>query len=164
MNTKAEQFDQFLKDRDVTNWFTKEEHQDDVHSVVYRGYFDVAAQQLPLFIVLDDTVFNLIRLVVTTGAVPAEKQADVVAYLNELNGKFKIFKYYLGEDDNVVYMDISLPAANETFDPNLLVGLLLEVLEPHIKEYYPSILGKVLDSEETTTKEKGKKDKKDKVN
>lgn len=61
-------------------------------------------------------------------------------------------------------MDISLPAASETFDPNLLVGLLLEVLEPHIKEYYPSILGKVLDSEEATTKEKGKKDKKDKVN
>lgn len=87
-----------------------------------------------------------------------------MAYLNELNGKFKIFKYYLGEDDNVVYMDISLPASKETFDPNLLVGLLLEVLEPHIKEYYPSILGKVLATEDSDTKEKGKKDKKDKVN
>lgn len=147
MNSKAEKFDKYLEERKVPNWFTKEEHQDDANSVVYRGHFDIAAQQLPLFVVLDDTVFNLVRLIVTTGAVPEERREAVVEYLNELNGKFKIFKYYLGAEDHVIYMDISIPATQDSFNPDLLVGLLIEVLEPHLEEFYPSILGKVLGTE-----------------
>ena len=91
MNSKAEKFDQFLAEQNITGWFVKEEHQDDANSVVYRGHFDVAAQQLPLFVVLDDTVFNLMRLIVTTGAVPEDRRQAVGRYLNELNGQFKIF-------------------------------------------------------------------------
>ena len=147
MNKKAEKFDQFLEAGNITNWFVKEEHQDDANSVVYRCHFDVAAQQLPLFVVLDDTVFNLMRLIVTTGAVPEDKREAVVEYLNELNGQFKIFKYYLGAQDHVVYMDISVPSAEDSFNPELLVRLLAEVLEPHLEEFYPNILKKVLGTE-----------------
>ena len=86
-------------------------------------------------------------LIVTTGAVPEDKREAVVEYLNELNGQFKIFKYYLGAQDHVVYMDISVPSAEDSFNPELLVRLLAEVLEPHLEEFYPNILKKVLGTE-----------------
>mgnify|MGYP007003974491 CR=1 FL=1 len=40
-------------------------------------------------------------------------------------------------------MDISVPSAENNFNPELLVRLLAEVLEPHLEEFYPTILGKV---------------------
>lgn len=155
MNKKIEKFDAFLAANNVTNWFTKEEHQDEVKSVVYRGFFDIGEVKVPVFIVLDDTVFNLGRIIITTAPVPEDRRDEVITYLNDLNSRFKIFKYYLSNEDGFVYMDVSFPGADE-FEPALLMSLLLEVVEPHLKEFYSQIIDTVLGTNETKKTRKGK--------
>lgn len=155
MNKKIEKFDAFLAANNVTNWFTKEEHQDEVKSVVYRGFFDVADVKVPIFVVLDDTVFNLACLIITAQPVPEDRRDEVVAFLNDLNSRFKIFKYYLSNEDHFVYMDISFPNGEE-FEPGLLMTLLLEIVQPHLQEFYGQIIDTVLGTAETKKARKGK--------
>lgn len=155
MNKKIEKLDALLAANNVTNWFTKEEHQDEVKSVVYRGFFTVGEAQVPTFIVIDDTVFNLARLIITNAPVPEDRRDEVINYLNDLNGRFKIFKYYLSNEDGFVYMDVSVPGGDE-FEPALLMSLLLEVVEPHLQEYYSIIIDTVLGTKDTKKTRKGK--------
>lgn len=153
MNKKAELFDQFLQEREIP-WFTKEEISDELNSVVYRATLDAAAQQMPFFVVLDDSVFTIMRLVVVNGSIAEERRADVEKYLGELNGQFKIFKYYVSDADGAVYMDISLPSVAEKFDPELLVYLIGQVLLPHVEEFYPTIMEKVWGKKEAKKADK----------
>ncbi|MDY3973985.1 MAG: YbjN domain-containing protein [Veillonella caviae] len=155
MNKKVEKFDAFLKERNVENWFTKDEVQDQVNSVVYRGFFNVGEQQIPTFVVLDDTVFNFARLVVTNAPVPADRREEVSTYLNDLNSRFKIFKYYVSSEDGFVYLDVSYPAGEE-FEPGLLMALLIEVVEPHIQEFYAGIIDNVLGTTKAKPAKKGR--------
>ena len=141
MNEKAKKFDAFLEERNL-QWFTKEEMTDEFNSVVYRGFLEAASQRFPLFIVLDDTVFTMARMIAVSADVPAERRGQVAEYLSELNGKFKIFKYYIAEDGGV-YMDISIPSLVEEFNPELVLYLIGQILLPHVEEYYPQLMEKV---------------------
>ena len=139
MNKKAEKFDAFLQENKVP-WFTKEEHSDEFNSVVFGGRLEAASQQFPLFVILDDSVFSFVRIIVTTAPVAPEQRAAVAMYLSELNSKFKIFKYYIGEEDGAVYLDISFPSSDEDFNPGLLLQLIGQVLLPHVEEFYPQLM------------------------
>ena len=47
--------------------------------------------------------------------------------LNTLNQDYKVSKYYVSNEDNNIYMDVSVPGLTEQFDPTVVVNLLLEV-------------------------------------
>ena len=114
-------------------WFTKDERKDEFDSVVFSGRLEAASQQFPVFVILDDSVFSLVRTIVTTAPVAPEHRADVALYLSELNSKFKIFKYYIGEDDGAVYLDISFPSTDDEFNPGLLLQLLGQVFTQRLE-------------------------------
>ena len=40
----------------------------------------------------------------------------------------------------IFYTDISVPSTAETFEPAVLVNLMLEVIKPHLDEVHPEIL------------------------
>ena len=158
MNKKAEKFDAFLQENKVP-WFTKDERKDEFDSVVFSGRLEAASQQFPVFVILDDSVFSLVRTIVTTAPVAPEHRADVALYLSDLNIKFKIFKYYIGEDVGAVYLDISFPSTDDEFNPGLLLQLLGQVLLPHVEEFYPQLMETVWGRKEEDAKEEAKAQK-----
>ena len=122
MNKKAEKFDLLVADlnKGGNTWFTKEEMTDDLNTVVYHGRLDVHEHSLPVFIVVDDSA--------------------VLKELNTLNQDYKISKYYVSNEDNNIYMDVSIPCLNEQFDPTVVVNLMLEVIQPHLDAVHKDIL------------------------
>lgn len=142
MNQKAEQFDVLVADLEKggNTWFTKEEMTDDLHTVVYHGRLDVHNNSLPVFIVLDDSAFSYMRVAITTTSIAKKVVPNVLDELNTLNQEYKVSKYYVNHEDNNIYMDISVPALTEHFDPAVLVNILLEVVQPHLNEVHPAIL------------------------
>ncbi len=135
-NQKALKFQEFLMENDI-DVFSTETLDDDYQTVVFRSRVEARSQVLPLAIFIDTSVFTLIRTQIVTG-ISKEKRARVTEYINELNIKYKIFKYYLRQD-GVVYLDICLPFAEDTFDSNM-IQLMLSVLVRHLEEIYEDFM------------------------
>ena len=99
--SKAAKFDEFLSSNNI-NCFSKEEIDNEMHSIVYRAHMEVSSQNLPTMIVLDDSIYTMIQVRVAAGVVNAGNREGVLMHINELNKKYKVFK-------SVSYTHLTLP-------------------------------------------------------
>lgn len=138
-NTKALDFQEFLVDNNI-NVFSTESLEDEYQTVMFRSRIEVKGQILPMAILIDTSIFTLIRTQIVTG-ITADKRPRLEHYLNELNTQYKIFKYYL-RDDGVIYLDICLPYVDETFDSKM-IQLMLSILVQHLEASYDDLMAEV---------------------
>ena len=135
---KAERFDEFLL-REQIGAFDVKRLDDDDRTSVYRSYISTALGNMDLFVILDDTVYATIRLVVGPHAVTADNRADALAFANRANGRFKSFKYYVEEVDDTLYLDCIYMSADSEFRPELLYVLMNQIVQ-----YIPTVESELL--------------------
>ena len=138
-NTKALDFQEFLVDNNI-NVCSTESLEDEYQTVMFRSRIEVKGQILPMAILIDTSIFTIIRTQIVTG-ITADKRPRLEHYLNELNAQYKIFKYYL-RDDGVIYLDICLPYVDETFDSKM-IQLMLSILVQHLEASYDDLMAEV---------------------
>ena len=138
-NTKALDFQEFLVDNNI-NVFSTESLEDEYQTVMFRSRIEAKGQILPMAILIDTSIFTIIRTQIVTG-ITADKRPRLEHYLNELNTQYKIFKYYL-RDDGVIYLDICLPYVDETFDSKM-IQLMLSILVQHLEASYDDLMAEV---------------------
>ncbi len=138
-NEKALKFQEFLIENNI-DVFSTESVEDDYSTVIFRSRIEAKGQILPMAILIDTSIFTVIRTQIITG-IPEDKRSDLKTYLNELNTQYKIFKYYL-RDDGTVYLDICLPFVDETFDSKM-IQLMLSVLVQHLEAVYEDIMAHI---------------------
>lgn len=88
---------------------------------------------------MDDSAFSIHVLAITTTSIDEKVIPAVLKELNTLNQDYKVSKYYVSTEDNNIYMDVSVPALTEQFDPTVVVNLL-EVVQPHLDAVHKGIL------------------------
>ena len=142
-NEKALKFRDFIMDNDI-NVFSTETIDDDYNTVVFRSRIEAKGQLLPMAIFIDTSVFTIIRTQVASG-ISKNKIPKLKTYLNELNSRYKIFKYYLAQNGSI-YLDICLPFVDETFDSKM-IQLMLRILVEHLEEIYEDLMAKVWSKE-----------------
>ena len=71
MNPKALLFDKFLKDEEITS-FERKDFDDEDGTVVYRSYIKSPLWDMPLFVILDNSIYSVIRLVLGPEKVTAK--------------------------------------------------------------------------------------------
>lgn len=135
-NAKALKFQEFLIENDI-NVFSTETLDDEYQTVVFRSRVETKGQILPMAIFIDTSVFTLVRTQIVSG-IAADKRARVAEYINDLNLKYKIFKYYL-RPDGLVYLDVCLPFVDATFDCKM-IQLMLSVLVQHLDNVYEDFM------------------------
>lgn len=138
-NEKALKFRDFIIDNDI-NVFSTETIDDDYNTVVFRSRIEAKGQLLPMAIFIDTSVFTIIRTQVASG-IAKTKIHKLEEYLNDLNSRYKIFKYYLSQNGSI-YLDICLPFVDETFDSKM-VQLMLRILVEHLEEIYEDLMAQV---------------------
>ena len=138
-NTKALDFQSFLVDNNI-NVFSTETLEDDYQTVIFRSRIETKGQILPTAVLIDTSIFTILRTQIVTGVVEG-KRDRIVKYLNNLNAQYKIFKYYL-RDDGSIYLDICLPFVEETFDSKM-IQLMLSVLVQHLDATYDDLMAEV---------------------
>ena len=143
-NTKALDFQEFLVENNI-NVFSTESLEDDYQTVLFRSRIETKGQILPTAILIDTSIFTIIRTQIVTGIAEA-KRPRIVKYLNGLNAQFKIFKYYLRED-GTIYLDICIPFVEETFDSKM-IQLMLSVLVQHLEATYDDLMAEVWKKDE----------------
>ena len=139
---KAERFDQFMKDHEVSG-FHREEYDDQFRTVVYFSGLQTAGQQQFVQVILNDSIYGMIKVLVGHKVVNEQNQAKVLEYLNQLNNRFGAFKYIVTPDGNLE-LDCSLIANDETFDPEAIMVMLLNVIQPHLESELlrlPAVVG-----------------------
>jgi len=155
-NAKALQFQEFLIENDISV-FSTETLDDEYQTVVFRSRVETKGQILPMAIFIDTSVFTLIRTQIVSG-IAADKRDRVAEYINDLNIKYKIFKYYL-RPDGLVYLDICLPFVDATFDCKM-IQLMLSVLVQHLDSVYEDFMRVVWSRESAVEEEDAPTDKK----
>jgi hypothetical protein len=117
--------------------FQHEEVKDEFHSVIFRSNLEVKGQYFPLRIIVDDSIYTMIRVFVMPHAVMKNKTKTVLEYFDDLNQKYKVFKYYISEQNDVV-LDCCIPAGDAQFDPEI-IRVLLDVILNHLGEEYDNM-------------------------
>jgi hypothetical protein len=135
--TKAEKFQKFLKDQEITI-FEEEKFDDDFHSMAFRSRIEVEGQFLPTVIVLDDSIYSLIRVQVMNKTTKEVNQKELLDHINKLNAKYKVFKYYIA-DDGALILDCCVPSSVDGFEGEL-IRMILDVIVKHILEDYPALM------------------------
>lgn len=137
MNVKAEKWQKFLTDNKI-ECFSVEEINNELHSAVYRAFLEVRGQKLPTMIVLDDSIYSMLQVRVAEKVINDGNRAAVNCLLNDLNRKYKVFKYYEGEGGDLC-LDSCMPSTSESFDPNI-IHAVLDVVLKHLTDEYPDLM------------------------
>ena len=107
MNIKAEVFNKYLEEKEIKAFQVEEIADDAQHTVVYRSHIEVEGQQLPTLVLLDDSVFSMVRVQIAPQALTAENELELQRLASEYNMKFKPFKLYFDQNGALV-LDVCL--------------------------------------------------------
>lgn len=146
MNKKAEEFQKYLDaDENKKSAFQTEEVKDDAqNTVVFRSHIVVEGQQLPTLVILDDSVFSMIRIQISPKAQTEENELKVLKLANEHNLKYKPFKLYFDATGSLI-LDVCLLTPGEDFSElgdeiygmfEVLINFLNESYRPIMKEIW----------------------------
>lgn len=137
MNQKAEMFQNYLNEREIKA-FQVQELEDELGTVVFRSAIEIEGQMLPTVVVLDNTIYGMIRVQVAASAMKEEKAAELVKAVNELNAKYKVFKYYFTPDGSL-YLDSCVLSKTDEVD-GMMIYTVLDVIIQHLQSEYKEIM------------------------
>lgn len=137
MNVKAEKFNKFLVEKNIT-CFQTQEVEAEMHPVAYRSFMEVNGQNLPTMLVIDDSIYVMLQVRVAGEVVKEANRAAVLERLNKLNEGFKVFKYYVNEGGDII-IESCMPAGDAEFAPEL-VHAVIDVVLKHLNEEYANIM------------------------
>lgn len=138
MNKKAEDFKKYLEAKNITCFAMEEVEGDKLNTVVFRSIIEIERQQLPTIIILDSSIYGIIRVQVARGVGDAVNDTYLLRHLNSINGKYKVFKYYLGSSGEL-YLE-SCVLLNKGKAEGDLMYTVLDVIIKHLQEEYKELM------------------------
>lgn len=138
MNKKAEDFKKYLETKSITCFAVEEIEEDQLNTVVFRSTIEIEGLHLPTIVILDSSIYGMLRVLVAPGALKDDNEVALLRQLNSINGKYKVFKYYLGEKGEL-YLEscILLPKGKAEGD---LIYTVLDVIIKHLQEEYKGLM------------------------
>ena len=138
MNIKAEKLQELLKEKDI-KFFQMEELKGPLNSVIFKTKMEIENQLLNTMLIVDDSIYTVLRVQVADKVVKTSNKAAVFELLNELNFKYKMFKFYIIDNGSIIF-DCCVPANNDKFDANMVVYTIVDLAVKHLAEFYPTIM------------------------
>lgn len=102
MNKRAERFKKFITDQKVEGFTIEEPKSEPNNLVLFRSNFRMDGNLLPFGIFVDDTPFAMIRVVVVAEALRDDNEKEVTGLINQLNLKYKPYKFYIDGAKNLM--------------------------------------------------------------
>ncbi len=129
MNNKATKFQEYLTTNNITG-FNFEEFNDEFNTVIFRSSIVVKGQQLPMAIILDDSIYRMIRVQLISSVENTEK---VVSFLNKLNAKYKSYKFYLTQQNDLI-LDSCIMGEDDD-ESKIIIAVLNNIIKQMQDEY-----------------------------
>ena len=138
MNKKAEQFNAFLEEQKIKVFQMEEIEGNEQHTVVFRSFLGVEGHQLPTIVIVDDSIFTIIRVQIAPQALKAENEANLLKLTNGQSAMYKPFKLYFDERGDLM-LDVCLVTDADKLDGNE-VYQIFNVIINYLDENYRNIM------------------------
>ena len=138
MNKKAELFQAYLQEHNINAFQVTEVPDDQLNTVVFRSVIAVEGQELPTLVILDSSIYGMIRVRVANAALKEGNELELTKAINKLNAQYKIFKYYFAEDGALI-LDAYVLNKPEEVDGDMIYTVL-DVIVKHILAEYKNIM------------------------
>ncbi len=138
MNSKAEAFKAYLEEKNITCFVIDEIKGDTLNSVVFRSNIEINGQQLPTIVVLDSSIYGMIRVLVAPKVLNDKNETELLKEVNILNKTYKSFKYYFDDDGSLV-VDCCVLLKDGTVDGDLLYTMF-EVIIRNLNSEYKKLM------------------------
>lgn len=79
---------------------------DPLETAVFRSHMQLENARLPIIVILDKSIYGIVRLLVAQSAKKNNEKA-LEELMNKFNKQYKAFKYYLDDEGNLV-LDLSI--------------------------------------------------------
>ena len=112
MNKNAEAFKAYLEEKDIKVFEVEELEGDNQETAVFRSHITVEGQQLPTAVILDASVFALVRVQISPKALTEANQLELLKMANEESSAYKPFKLYLNRNGDLM-LDVCIVADEE---------------------------------------------------
>ena len=137
MNPKSLLFDKFLKEEEIIS-FERKDFDDEDGTVVYRSYIKSPLWDMPLFVILDNSIYSVVRLVLGPEKVTAQNMNALNALINRDNATYKNYKLYIDEQDSSLYLDCVYMCGDDAFERALMYALMSSIVD-----YIPESVGEL---------------------
>lgn len=107
MNKNAEAFKAYLEEKDIKAFEVEELEGDNQETAVFRSHITTEGQQLPTAVILDTSVFALVRVQISPKALTEANQLELLKMVNEESAAYKPFKLYLNRNGDLM-LDVCL--------------------------------------------------------
>lgn len=140
MNKKAEAFAAYLKEKDIKVFAVDELEGDAQNTVVFRSHITAEGQQLPTVVILDDSMFALVRVQITPKALSEENQLELLKMVNEESAGYKPFKLYLNKAGDLL-LDVCLVIDGELNGDSIyaMFALIIDYLNTNYRNFMKRI-------------------------
>ena len=136
-NSKAVTFKKFLDEGNIKG-FDYKAVEDQLNSVVFHGYISVKGQSLPMAVVIDNSVYTIIRIQIAGRAISEKEYFDLSAYVNRLNQTYRMLKYFVTPEGQII-LTCCIISDTELFAPTLVIAVLDEIIK-HLNIEYPDFM------------------------
>ena len=113
MNTKAEKFKAYIDKVDPKAFMVDEIKDDERHSVAFRSGIEVKGQRLPFLVLIDDSIYVMLRIFVATQVVNDGNKAAIHDFINQGNKNTK----YLNSTRRITAISYSISACPPAMMP-----------------------------------------------
>lgn len=138
MNNRAEQFKKFLDEKEIKYFTINEIKNDKLNTVVFRSNLDINGHRLPILIILDDSIYGMIRIFISPKALNKDNVTELRIGINEMNKTYKSFKYYFDNEDNLI-LDCCI-LLNEIEKEGNLIYTMVDVIIKHLNSEYKNLM------------------------
>lgn len=138
MNKKAQIFQEYLQEKNITCFQVQEVPNDELNTVIFRSSIEVEGQQLPTLVITDSSIYTMIRVRVANAALKEGNETELLKAIGKLNSHYKIFKYYFAEDGALI-LDSYLLEKPEELDGDM-VYTVLDIIVKHLLAEYKNIM------------------------
>ena len=141
MNKKAEAFKAYLDEKDIKVFDIEELEEDKQQTAVFRSHVTVEGQQLPAIVILDNTIFALVRVQISPKALTEANQLDLLKLINKESASYKPFKLYLNQDGDLM-LDVCLVIEDEELKGDTvytMFSLIIDYLNDNYRRFMKCI-------------------------
>lgn len=138
VNKKAELFKQYLDERQIDAFLIDDNSHDELDTAIFRSHIEIHGNELPTIVVLDASMYGMIRVLVVPNAIHDDNETAVLKLINTYNKQFKSFKYYI-DDDGDLMMDVCMLWRDNQVDGDMIYAMFNVIVE-HLNESYQEIM------------------------
>ncbi|MBE6023015.1 MAG: hypothetical protein E7231_07250 [Cellulosilyticum sp.] len=131
---KAKMIRDFMIQTDTVKMFKEDENDD---TIFFRSVYPMGEDKKQIVININDSVYLGLQALLVS-EVPEEKNDEVLKVLNECALELPTVKYVLTKDKCVV-ISMFFPADENHFNPQLIMGTIVQVLKNVNEKHYAKI-------------------------